>query len=1296
MSRARNISIKKSLLIGLPLLLLLLVSVPVIWLLSSSSGANWLWTQLEDAAAGSVRSTGVEGDMASGFVIHGLKYQTQGLEITIARAQIQARPGFWPLSLQVQELLLQDIAIVSKTSANTESEDGQTDFSSVIESMNVSFPVEVHHVELTHVVFQENDAAPVVLADSLNFKLKLNEQLDIQQLVFSSDTVKATAQGHLRLEPPFELSASLDGRFEIVTANNAQNLSLPIALESSGNLDKLLFTLSSSETGLAMDGQLVNPLTAFEWDISGSLRQLPQAIKVAQEEIALHGITFVSQGKLEDWSLELAGDLEIVDRQTTTLHIISTGSESGIQIHDSTVKGTGVDLGINGKFDWSPQLEAKLHAVIGQLDVSPWLKDWPDAEVLTGELGIEWSAGGLRISSGKFGVSGTDLAINIGADIDLETDSVDARLGWSHLTWPLKTSTPDFNSPSGQLVVSGSLDKWTTAGELEVQMGAYPQGSFKIQGGGDRQSTHIELLDGEILGGHLSGLADVDWKEAVRWDARLLAQGVDPEPVAAGWPGRLDANFGLRADSGTGQLKLSIDSLQGMLRGTRISARGDLELVEEDIRFDQLEIRTDDAILQLDGNVTDIAGVTGHFSGQLPSMLLQGASGNVEMKGRFSNHPGHSMLDMQLQADDLAWSGFDIKSLALTAEQNSATGPIPALDLNISRLVWKDDSIDEISLSLKPDGKHNQLQASLANELFALDASMDLVSENPADFLHSTWNGVLDAMNVEVKQKYHFALTDPSAFVWSGDRLLLESACLRETRGAGLCIGIDNRLTDLSLSADVTALPIDYLRDVFEFDVKFEQLLEGHLEWHQSKGKAPTGGADFRITAGRVIDLVDNEPLMDSNDGVFSFVLQNGNLESGVVDVEFPGVGFIDINFDVLDIVEDGDKQLKGRAAIQLNDIKIIGQLAFPGMDDVDGQFDSDIRLSGTLVDPAFEGGFNLTDGYFYYAPIGLKLEDVSLSGILDSRDRGSLTGQFRAGEGTGMIDGHFIFENVDQMKVDLSISGDQLLLVNTGQLKVLTETQLEIGLSPRRIDINGQIRVPSANLQTTNLVLNTVSDSEDLIVESRGASETVSEGSKTAQTQVFGKLEVSFGKDVHVKVPDIETSISGSVVYNWTGDQVPLAEGAYVLTGKVDVYGPTLQISNGRISFPGVPADNPLLNIRAQREIFGNTQIRSAGVQVIGTLKRPVLEAYTVPVTNEDRAWTLLVTGSDFDQGQGVGGFDVGTYIAPKLYVSYGISLFENNNVVSARYDLKKGFGIKVTSGQRETGVDISYTIDR
>jgi translocation and assembly module TamB len=122
----------------------------------------------------------------------------------------------------------------------------------------------------------------------------------------------------------------------------------------------------------------------------------------------------------------------------------------------------------------------------------------------------------------------------------------------------------------------------------------------------------------------------------------------------------------------------------------------------------------------------------------------------------------------------------------------------------------------------------------------------------------------------------------------------------------------------------------------------------------------------------------------------------------------------------------------------------------------------------------------------------------------------------------------------------------------------------------------------------------------------------------------------------------------------------------------------------------------NPELRIRAEREIFGNPQIRSAGVLVTGTASEPEIEVYTTPATTEDRALTMLVTGSDFNYEQGVGAVDVGTYIAPDLYISYGIGLFERNNVISLRYDIGKGFGIKATSGRRAEGVDLSYTIER
>ena len=81
--------------------------------------------------------------------------------------------------------------------------------------------------------------------------------------------------------------------------------------------------------------------------------------------------------------------------------------------------------------------------------------------------------------------------------------------------------------------------------------------------------------------------------------------------------------------------------------------------------------------------------------------------------------------------------------------------------------------------------------------------------------------------------------------------------------------------------------------------------------------------------------------------------------------------------------------------------------------------------------------------------------------------------------------------------------------------------------------------------------------------------------------------------------------------------------------------------------------------------------------------------------MTNRERAQTLLITGSDFNMETGVGAVDIGTYIAPRIFVSYGIGVFEDENVISIRYDLGRNWGVKATSGQRQTGLDISYTIE-
>ncbi|MDH3990601.1 MAG: hypothetical protein OEV34_15815 [Gammaproteobacteria bacterium] len=72
-----------------------------------------------------------------------------------------------------------------------------------------------------------------------------------------------------------------------------------------------------------------------------------------------------------------------------------------------------------------------------------------------------------------------------------------------------------------------------------------------------------------------------------------------------------------------------------------------------------------------------------------------------------------------------------------------------------------------------------------------------------------------------------------------------------------------------------------------------------------------------------------------------------------------------------------------------------------------------------------------------------------------------------------------------------------------------------------------------------------------------------------------------------------------------------------------------------------------------------------------------------------------MLVTCSEFDYEKGIGAVEFGTYIAPIVYASYGIGLFDSGNTIRLRYDLKKGAGVTGTSGQKESSIDLSYRFE-
>ena len=184
--------------------------------------------------------------------------------------------------------------------------------------------------------------------------------------------------------------------------------------------------------------------------------------------------------------------------------------------------------------------------------------------------------------------------------------------------------------------------------------------------------------------------------------------------------------------------------------------------------------------------------------------------------------------------------------------------------------------------------------------------------------------------------------------------------------------------------------------------------------------------------------------------------------------------------------------------------------------------------------------------------------------------------------------------------------------------------------------------------------------------------------------------------------------------------------------------YGQDLAIDTGRLIFGGGPIINPAVDLSASRTPREDIKV---GVQVRGPLDSPSLNLYSSPPMNQEAQLSWLVLGRPLDDGTGdaerqavasaalalglkgtdfiagklsnklgideisIGSkpgetadqarFTIGKYLSPKLYVSYGVGLFQPGYSVQMEYDIGSGFKLATETGV-ESGGDLIYTIER
>jgi autotransporter translocation and assembly factor TamB len=354
-------------------------------------------------------------------------------------------------------------------------------------------------------------------------------------------------------------------------------------------------------------------------------------------------------------------------------------------------------------------------------------------------------------------------------------------------------------------------------------------------------------------------------------------------------------------------------------------------------------------------------------------------------------------------------------------------------------------------------------------------------------------------------------------------------------------------------------------------------------------------------------------------------------------------------------------------------------------------------------------------------------LSELSLNLNLTGRDA-LLEGNGRVGEGTLMLSGNAALD--PELSVTLNMKGERQSLLFPPSGGALVSQDLTLTANGTGVGITGQITVHEGRLEHEQLPEGSVDVSPDVV-------EVDYAGNVLREERVFD-LTMDVGVQIEDKFrvlgTNIDTTVGGDLRLRQRSDEPLVLYGnLIVIGGELRAYGQSLRVKQGTISFAGAP-DNPQLDLRAERDI--TLESIRVGVHVIGPLEEPELEIYSEPTMSQTEALSYLIRGRGLDVGAGADGtalaVSMGTsivnrsgvteslnkipglsnigfgaegsedetaatvsgYIGERIYMSYGVGLYEPINILTARLYLQTRLWLEVVS-RLENSFDIYYSFD-
>ncbi len=883
--------------------------------------------------------------------------------------------------------------------------------------------------------------------------------------------------------------------------------------------------------------------------------------------------------------------------------------------------------------------------------------------------------------------------------------------------WPQDLATARLDLPL-ELTAEGNLDTQTLRLQAQLAETGYPLLAIQLVAAHSAGIVAVqELRLTDVSGdGSVTLAGTLEYGEETRWQATLESPGMVlpelSEYVFGTLRGRLATSGTLTA--GHWQASLEDVAVSGEVNGLPATLSGNLALAADSfITSGELLGEANGARLRLHGGSgTETAAAVELAVADL-GRWQSGGRGSVQLRGEWRAEA--STVGLQGELSGVRWQDIGIDEGTLSGEL--ALTPNGVLDANLSLEQVMVGDVFLGTVAARVSGTREAPELALASGGRLAGEMLFAARQDGANWtVRVSTDGIetpLGPLTLEAPFTARYGPEDSSiaAHCW---RLPASTLCVSEwilgPSGGGTA-ALDG---DLALFAAL--MPQQLQADgPLTASVRAEWQPDSPLR-ATAQILSPVGNITQFYPEGESATLSWDSLTVNLEQGASGLVLDAGLQREGArvmqLAVRLPG---------------DRDETLEG--SLDLEKLHLAALRPFlPQLSRLEGELNGALQLQGTLDAPEVLGELSWARGALEVHANPTALRAVELAVTLLG-DRAEIAGTAKLGSGDVQIDGAASLR--PEFELTLGLRGEDNRLLYPPSTQMVVSPDLRLRATTDGVRVEGEVLVKSGVLAYEQLPPGSVSLSPDIVEVDYAGNAVAPESPFDLNAEVRVRIRDRF----RVQGADLNVTVGGDLsLQQVAGQPLQVFGNLNIVGGEFRAYGQRLLVRQGRISFTGLP-ENPDLNLRAEREIPAD-DVR-AGVLVSGTLEEPQITLYSEPALSQTETLSYLVRGRGMDSGSGGAdgtamALSVGTglvnqsgiveglnslpglrnvefgaegsedetaatvsgYIGERIYLSYGVGLYEPVNTLTARLYLQARLWLEVVS-RLESSVDLYYSFD-